>query len=72
LTGQADSFVNGNFTGATFNGNKIYVTNRSTPLEFPQDKQAVWTDPHIQIPGSNTSMHDEIRQKLGIHSIVKQ
>lgn len=72
LTGQADSFVNGNFTGATFSGNKIYVTNRSTPLEFPQDKQAVWTDPHIQIPVSNTSMHDEIRQKLGIHSIVKQ
>lgn len=72
LTDQADSFVNGNFTGATFSRNKIYVANRSTPLEFPQDKQAVWTDPQIQIPTSNTSMHEEIRQKLGIHSIVKQ
>lgn len=72
LTDQADSFVNGNYTGATFSGNKIYVTNRSTPLEFPQDKQAVWADPQIQIPMSNTSMHEEIRKKLGIHSIVKQ
>jgi len=71
LTGQADSFVNGSFTGATFTGNKIFVTNRLTPLGFPQDKQAFWADPHLQIQESGTSMHEEIRQKLGIHSIAK-
>ena len=45
LTGHSLSFVNGNYSGATFASNQAWSTNRKIPLAFPEDEQAILTDP---------------------------
>lgn len=70
LTNQPVSFVNGNYTGATFTGNKISVSNCKIKLSFPEDKKAEQADSKIALPLSTEDFDREIRQKLGL-KIVK-
>jgi len=69
LTDHSESFVNGSFSGATFTENKIWATDRNVPFVFPEDKKAVWADPKISIPTDSTQLNENIREKLGLHSI---
>lgn len=70
LADQPVSFVNGNYTGATFTGNKISVSNSKIKLIFPEDKKAEQADSKIALPLSTEDFDHEIRQKLGL-KIVK-
>jgi hypothetical protein len=70
LADKPASFVYGNYTGATFTGNKISVSNSKIKLSFPEDKKAEQADSKIALPLSTEDFDREIRQKLGL-TIVK-
>lgn len=61
LTGHSLSFVNGNYTDATFANNQAWSTDRKIKLAFPEDKQAVLTDPELSIPESETELPKSIK-----------
>ena len=50
LTRNPKSFVLGEYTGASFRGNNIWVENGELQLAFPEDTQAECIDPKIRIP----------------------
>jgi hypothetical protein len=62
LTGHSLSFVNGNNTGATFANNQAWSTNRKIPLAFPEDKQAILTDPKINIPNDDEELPKSVKE----------
>ncbi len=62
LTGHSVSFVNGNYSGATFANNQAWSTDRKVPLAFPEDKQAMLTDPKIKLPVDDTELPKNIAE----------
>ena len=62
LTAHSLSFVNGNYTGAMFTKNQGWSINRNVPLAFPEDKQAIFADPKIQIPESETDLPKSLKE----------
>lgn len=69
LTDQPVSFVNGNYSGATFTGNKIFVSNSKVKLSFPEDSKAEQADSKIALPLSTEDFDREIRQKLELTTV---
>ena len=55
-TEKSVTFVNGEYSGATFSGNQAWAANREVPLAFPEDKQAILIDPKISIPNDDEEL----------------
>lgn len=66
LTGHSVSFVNGNYSGATFTNNQAWSTDRKAPLAFPEDKQAILTDPKIKIPNDENELPKSVIELKGM------
>ena len=66
ITGHSVSFVSGNYSGATFVQNQAWSTNRKVPLDFPEDKQAVLTDPKIKLPVDDTELPKNVAELKGM------
>lgn len=64
LTGKANSFVSGSYTGATFTGNRGWSINNQRPLSFPEDKQATLADPEIRLPEGDNELPQNVREML--------
>ena len=62
LTGHSLSFVNGKYNGAVFADNQAWSANRKTALAFPEDKQAILTDPNISLPEDETEMPKSLKE----------
>jgi len=62
LTGHSVSFVNGSYSGAIFEKNQAWSTNRKVPLAFPEDNQAVLTDPKIKLPVDDAELPKNVAE----------
>ena len=62
LTGHSVSFANGRYSGATFAENQAWSTNRKVPLAFPEDKQAILTDPKINLPEDDEELPKGVKE----------
>jgi hypothetical protein len=60
LTPDAVSFVNGNYKGASFSGNQAWVVGQNAPLLFPEDPNALLTDPEIKLPENNEELPEHV------------
>ncbi len=56
ITAHSVSFVNGIYSGATFENNRAWSTDRKVPLAFPEDPNAILTDPKISLPASDDKL----------------
>ncbi len=50
ISGPSASFVNGEYSGATFSDNQAWATDRKIQLPFPEDKPTILSDPKITFP----------------------
>jgi hypothetical protein len=50
------SFVNGDYTGATFSGNQAWAADNVVPQAFSEDAKAKLVDPKISIPESDDQL----------------
>ena len=62
LTGHSVSFANGRYSGVTFTGNQAWSANREVPLAFPEDKQAILTDPKISLPNDDEELPKGVKE----------
>jgi hypothetical protein len=62
LTGPSVTFANGNYTGATFDNNQAWSDNRKVPLAFPEDKQAILSEPKINIPKDDNELPQSVKE----------
>lgn len=62
LTGPSVSFANGNYTGATFANNQAWSGNRKVPLAFPEDNQAILTEPKISVPNDDDELPKSMKE----------
>lgn len=62
LTGHSVSFANGRYTGAMFAENQAWSANREVPLAFPEDKQAILTDPKLNLPEDDEELPKGVKE----------
>lgn len=71
ITGHSVSFVNGNYSGATFAKNQAWSTDRKVPLAFPEDKQANLSDPKIKLPENENELPKSVKELKGMTCFKK-
>ncbi len=62
ITGHSVSFVNGDYAGVTFAKNQAWSTDRKVPLAFPEDKQALLTDPKVKLPFDDSDLPKNVAE----------
>lgn len=62
LTGNSISFVNGKYSGAIFSENQAWAADREVSLAFPEDQQAILTEPKISLPACDTELPKSIKE----------
>lgn len=56
LTGKPVTYVNGNYSGATFEKNQAWAIDSKIRLTFPEDKDVQLTDPKIKLPAKDIEL----------------
>jgi len=62
LTNLPKSFVFGEYSGATFSGNRAWANDQKVPLAFPEDKQSRLADPGISFPLNDSQLPKNIKE----------
>jgi hypothetical protein len=64
LTEKPDSYVSGNYTGATFTENLAWAIGNKSLLPFPEDQLAKLTDPKIRLPKNHNELPGNVQDML--------
>ncbi|MFA5326324.1 MAG: right-handed parallel beta-helix repeat-containing protein [Prolixibacteraceae bacterium] len=62
LTGKPESFVFGKYSGASFSGNQAWTRNANQLLLFPEDSNAILSDPKIRLPENDRELPRNVNE----------
>jgi len=64
LTENPKSYINGNYSGATFTENLVWTSTKKLPLPFPEDQHAKLSDPKIRLPQNDNELPKNLQEML--------